>query len=89
MAIGQLPGSLYNCTSGSVKCGSVVPVDNFARKDDADTMRFKLDGKGDFVIIPGMNDNAENNFLSFRANFEFNALSDTDKLNPNIFGKLL
>lgn len=87
MAIGQLPGSLYNCTSGSVKCGSVVPVDNFARKDDVLTsIAFKLDGKGDLFIIPGMNDNAENNFLSFRANFEFNALSDTDKLNPNILG---
>ncbi|TCB70657.1 hypothetical protein E0H88_07010 [Acinetobacter sp. ANC 4216] len=87
IAIGQLPGSLYNCTTGSAKCGSVVPVDNFARKDDVLTsIAFKLDGKGDLFIIPGMNDNAENNFLSFRANFEFNALSDTDKLNPNILG---
>ena len=87
IAIGQLPGSLYNCTTGSAKCGSVVPVDNFARKDDVLTsIAFKLDGKGDLFIIPGMNDNAENNFLSFRTNFEFNALSETDKLNPNILG---
>ncbi|MFH7764786.1 DUF6160 family protein [Acinetobacter sp. BSP-28] len=87
IAIGQLPGSLYNCTSGSVKCGSIVPVDNFARKDDVLTsIAFKLDGKGDLFIIPGMNDNAENNFLSFRANFEFNALSADDKLNPNLLG---
>lgn len=87
IAIGQLPGSLYNCTTGSAKCGSVVPVDNFARKDDVLTaIAFKLDGKGDLFIIPGMNDNVENNFLSFRTNFEFNALSETDKLNPNILG---
>ena len=78
IAIGQLPGSLYNCTA---ECGNkIVPIDNFGRKDDVLTsIAFKLDGKGELFIIPGLesaNATPDTNFLSLKANFEFNPLKD-------------
>ncbi len=78
VAIGQLPGSLYNC-SGT--CGSkIVPIDNFGRKDDVvASIAFKLDGKGELFIIPGLesvNGTPDTNFLSLKANFEFNPLTN-------------
>lgn len=79
VAIGQLPGSLYNCSG---VCGNkIVPIDNFGRKDDVLTsIAFKLDGKGELFIIPGIestNATPDTNFLSLKANFEFNAPKDS------------
>ncbi|MCP5775183.1 hypothetical protein NL389_35715, partial [Klebsiella pneumoniae] len=56
LAIGQLPGSKYNCTNASIaKCGSYVPHDNFSKRDDVLTnIAFKLDGNGELLIIPGV-----------------------------------
>lgn len=82
IAIGQLPGSLYNC-SGT--CGSkIVPIDNFGRKDDVlASIAFKLDGKGELFIIPGLETSdgtPDTNFLSLQANFQFKQLTDkTDR----------
>lgn len=80
MAIGQLPGSLYNCAAGQASCEKkVVPIDSFARKDDVlASIAFKLDGKGELFIIPGLesaNGTPDTNYLSLKANFEFNPLS--------------
>ncbi|MBL8321131.1 MAG: hypothetical protein JNJ93_02570, partial [Acinetobacter sp.] len=80
MAIGQLPGSLYNCVAGQASCEKkVVPIDSFARKDDVlASIAFKLDGKGELFIIPGLesvNGTPDTNYLSLKANFEFNPLS--------------
>ena len=90
IAIGQLPGSLYNCQSGSNDCGQVVPIDNFARKDDVlSSIAFKLDGKGELFIIPGMNSSTatpDTNFLSLKANFEFNPLTTAEKNNQAVLG---
>ncbi|MFZ7792279.1 DUF6160 family protein [Acinetobacter lwoffii] len=89
LAIGQLPGSKYNCTSASVtKCGAYVPHDNFSKRDDVLTnIAFKLDGNGELVIIPGVDPTAsspDTNFLSLEANFKFRPLTseeNTDKDN--------
>ncbi|WP_353142646.1 DUF6160 family protein [Acinetobacter pragensis] len=83
VAIGQLPGSLYNCTTGQTTCAKkVVPIDNFAKKDDVlTTIAFKLDGKGELFIIPGLESTSgtpDTNFLSLKANFEFNAPKDAN-----------
>lgn len=83
VAIGQLPGSLYNCTAAETTCAKqVVPINNFAKKDDVlTTIAFMLDGKGELFVIPGMESldaTPETNFLSFKSNFEFNALSAAD-----------
>ena len=77
IAIGQLPGSIYNCVSGQTSCAKkIVPIDNFARKDDVlASIAFKLDGKGELFIIPGLesaNGTPDTNYLSLKANFEFN-----------------
>src|SRR5690606_14590522 len=70
VAIGQLPGSKYNCLSGSTKCGSYVSNDSFGKEDDVLTsIAFKLDGSGNLLIIPGVDPTAENpdsNFLSLK-----------------------
>lgn len=78
IAIGQLPGSLYNC-SGT--CGTkIVPIDNFGRKDDVlASIAFKLDGQGELFIIPGLettDGTPDTNFLSLQANFQFKPLTD-------------
>ena len=46
-------GSLYNCPAGVTSCDKkVVPIDNFARKNDVLTsLAFKLDGNGELFII--------------------------------------
>ena len=77
VAIGQLPGSIYNCVSGQTSCEKkMVPLDNFARKDDVlASIAFKLDGKGELFIIPGLESTdgtPDTNYLSLKANFEFN-----------------
>ena len=86
LAIGQLPGSRYDCEG----CVGYVPVDNFARQDDViTTIAFKLDGKGDLMIIPGVNTpdaTADTNFLSFRANFAFNELTAAQHDDENYMG---
>lgn len=91
LAIGQLPGSTYNCeTAASSKCGTTVSLDNFSKHDDVLTnIAFKLDGKGELFIVPGLNDAAENNYLSFRGSFEFRALTDTEKNDQKIMGSYL
>ncbi len=80
LAIGQLPGSKYNCTNAAVtQCGAYVPHDNFSKRDDVLTnIAFKLDGSGELLIIPGVdptNSSPDTNFLSFDANFKFRPLS--------------
>ncbi|MDM1770803.1 DUF6160 family protein [Acinetobacter indicus] len=92
IAIGQLPGSLYNCAE--VECQNrVVPIDNFARKDDIlASLAFKLDGKGELMIIPGLestNATPDTNFLSLKANFEFNPIAETDKDDPSVLGSYI
>ncbi len=86
LAIGQLPGSSYDCEG----CTGYVPIDNFARQDDViTTIALKLDGKGDLMIIPGINSlNAtpETNYLSFRASFAFNELSSEQRADENEMG---
>lgn len=76
-AVGQLPGAKYNCEDS--RCLSkVVPDDIFSKKSDVLTsIAFKLDGKGDLMIIPGLEtdaaaENQTQNFLSLNANFIFN-----------------
>ncbi len=83
VAIGQLPGSLYNCTAAETTCAKqVVPINNFAKKDDVlTTIAFMLDGKGELFVIPGMESldaTPETNFMSFKSNFEINTLSAAD-----------
>ena len=83
VAIGQLPGSLYNCTSEQATCAKkVVPIDNFAKKDDVlVSLALKLDGKGELFIVPGLesiNGTPDTNYLSLKANFEFNPLNNND-----------
>ncbi len=83
VAIGQLPGSLYNCASEQTICAKkVVPIDNFAKKDDVlVSLALKLDGKGELFIIPGLesiNGTPDTNYLSLKANFEFNPLNNND-----------
>ena len=83
LAIGQLPGSKYNCTSGAyAKCGTYVPHDNFSKRDDVITnIAFKLDGSGELLIIPGIDptiENPDSNFLAFDAKFKFRPLSTAE-----------
>ncbi|MEG2358129.1 MAG: hypothetical protein RSB56_04375, partial [Acinetobacter sp.] len=66
--------------AGQASCEKkVVPIDSFARKDDVlASIAFKLDGKGELFIIPGLesaNGTPDTNYLSLKANFEFNPLS--------------
>ncbi|WP_180083074.1 DUF6160 family protein [Acinetobacter sp. YH12102] len=83
LAMGQLPGSKYNCSTASVsKCGGYVPHDNFSKRDDVLTnIAFKLDGNGELLIIPGVDPTAsspDTNFLSFDANFKFRPLTSEE-----------
>lgn len=79
VAIGQLPGSKYNCTTGAALCGSYVAYDSFAQRDDVLTnIAFKLDGSGELLIIPGIdptNTSPDTNFLSFDGKFKFRPLT--------------
>ena len=54
----------------------VVPINNFAKKDDVlASIAFMLDGKGELFIIPGLEavgGTPQSNYLSFKSNFEFN-----------------
>ncbi|CAB1216198.1 DUF6160 family protein [Acinetobacter bouvetii] len=86
IAIGQLPGSLYNCPDNDASCtasttAKIVPIDNFAKKDDVlSSIAFKLDGKGELLIIPGVESSSatpDSNFLSMKADFTFNDPADT------------
>jgi hypothetical protein len=91
IAIGQLPGSLYNCPAGVTSCDKkVVPIDNFARKNDVLTsLAFKLDGNGELFIIPGVNPtegNLDSNFLTLKANFDFSELNTSQKQDPSVLG---
>ncbi len=88
IAIGQLPGALYNCPEGVNSCAKeVVPINNFAKKDDVlASIAFMLDGKGELFIIPGLEavgGTPQSNYLSFNSNFEFNTLSSTDLSNES------
>ncbi|MCO8067081.1 DUF6160 family protein [Acinetobacter schindleri] len=91
LAIGQLPGSKYNCQVGTGNnCGQLVPFDNFSKRDDVLTnIAFKLDGKGELMIIPGVDptpSSPNSNFLSFDANFKFRPLSVEEKADSNNLG---
>ena len=90
LAIGQLPGSKYNCTTGAEDCGKYVAHDSFSKLDDVLTnISFKLDGNGELLIIPGIDPtdtSHDTNFLSYEGKFKFRPLSsedvnDTDSLN--------
>ncbi len=94
IAIGQLPGSLYNCPTGVTSCDKkVVPIDNFARKDDViSSIAFKLDGKGELFIIPGVSASTaapDTNFLSLKADFEFNDLTAAQKKDQSELGSYI
>ena len=82
VAIGQLPGSKYNCTTGAALCGSYVPYDSFSKRDDVLTnISFRLDGSGQLLIIPGIDPTAarpDTNFLSYEGKFRFRPLSATE-----------
>lgn len=91
VAIGQLPGSLYNCPAGTTSCDKkVVPIDNFSRKDDVLTsLAFKLDGQGELMIIPGINpsaDHPDSNFLALKTSFDFSELTSEQKKDPALLG---
>ena len=79
LAIGQLPGSKYNCTSGSTLCGTYVPYDNFSKRDDVLTsIAFMIEGSGHLLIIPGVDPTTispNSNFLSFEGRFKFKELT--------------
>lgn len=94
IAIGQLPGALYNCPEGVNSCAKeVVPINNFAKKDDVlASIAFMLDGKGELFIIPGLeavDGTPQSNYLSFKSNFEFNTLSSTDLSNESKKGSFI
>ncbi|WP_062034344.1 DUF6160 family protein [Acinetobacter sp. BMW17] len=94
IAIGQLPGALYNCPAGVDSCAKeVVPINNFAKKDDVlASIAFMLDGKGELFIIPGLEavgGTSQSNYLSFKSNFEFNTLSSTDLSNESKKGSFI
>lgn len=94
IAIGQLPGALYNCPEGVNSCAKeVVPINNFAKKDDVlASIAFMLDGKGELFIIPGLEavgGTPQSNYLSFNSNFEFNTLSSTDLSNESKKGSFI
>ncbi|AYA69429.1 hypothetical protein CDG62_14530 [Acinetobacter sp. WCHA55] len=94
IAIGQLPGSLYNCPEGVNTCAKeVVAINNFAKKDDVlASIAFMLDGKGELFIIPGLEavgGTPQSNYLSFKSNFEFNTLSSADLSNESKKGSFI
>lgn len=90
LAIGQLPSSKYNCTTGSSLCGTYVPQDSFAKPDDVLTnISFRLDGSGHLLIIPGVDptfSSPDTNFLSFDGKFKFRPLTTTEVADANNLG---
>lgn len=90
LAIGQLPGSKYNCTTGAALCGSYVPYDSFAKRDDVLTnISFRLDGSGQLLIIPGIDPTVarpDTNFLSYEGKFRFRPLSAAEIADENNLG---
>lgn len=84
IAVGQLPGSKFNCDSTvNTACNGRVSNTIFGEQSDViTTLAFKLDGKGNLLIIPGIEnpnagaDNQPQNFLSVVSNFEFNTPSN-------------
>lgn len=83
LAIGQLPGSKYNCTgSASTNCGSYVAHDSFSKNDDVLTnIAFKIDGNGELLIIPGVDPtdtSPDTNFLSYQGKFKFRPLDNSN-----------
>ncbi|MQW91422.1 hypothetical protein GFH30_09925 [Acinetobacter wanghuae] len=91
IAIGQLPGSLYNCGG---ECGKkIVPIDNFGRKDDVlASIAFKLDGDGKLFIIPGIESASatpDTNYLKLKANFQFTPLLADEKNDAENLGSYI
>ena len=82
LAIGQLPGSKYNCTTQAELCGSYVAYDNFGNLDDVLTnITFMFDGSGQLLIIPGMDptiSSPHTNFLSYEGKFRFRTLKEDE-----------
>lgn len=98
LAIGQLPGSKYNCTKANVSlCGQRVADDNFAKPWDVlTTIALKVDGQGELWIIPGLEPTAEQvgtkddkNYLGFRGHFDFTQLTDDEKKDDTHIGSYL
>lgn len=90
LAIGQLPGSKYNCTTEAALCGTYVPLDSFSKPDDVLTnISFMLDGTGQLLIIPGVDPTAtspDSNFLSYEASFRFRPLSTEEAADKDNMG---
>ncbi|MFV5492217.1 DUF6160 family protein [Acinetobacter sp. ASP199] len=90
LAIGQLPGSKYNCTSGSALCGAVVANDSFSKPDDVlTTIALKLDGSGELRIIPGVDPtpaDPDSNYLGLKGNFKFKDLTAAQRDDENYVG---
>jgi hypothetical protein len=93
LAIGQLPGSKYNCKTGSALCGSLVANDSFAKPNDVLTsIALKLDGSGEIRILPGTDPttaNPDSNFLSLKGNFKFKTLSSAQLANESYAGSYI
>lgn len=90
LAIGQLPGSKYNCTTEAELCGTYVPLDSFSKPDDVLTnISFMLDGTGQLLIIPGVDPTEASpysNFLSYEASFRFRPLSTEEVADEDNIG---
>lgn len=86
LAIGQLPGSKYNCTTEAALCGAYVAHDSFAKRDDVLTnISFRLDGSGQLLIIPGVDPTSaspDTNFLSYEGKFRFRPLTEEEIDDP-------
>lgn len=91
LAIGQLPGSKYNCIGvSSTNCGAYVAHDSFSKQDDVlMNIAFKLDGSGDLLIIPGVDPtdtSPDTNFLSYQGKFKFRPLTAAEIDDPENLG---
>ncbi|KGT48368.1 MULTISPECIES: DUF6160 family protein [Acinetobacter] len=93
LAIGQLPGSKYNCTNEAALCGTYVAHDSFAKRDDVLTnIAFMIDGSGQLLIIPGVDPvqaSERTNFLSYEGKFKFSQLSSAELQNDTVLGSYL
>lgn len=98
LAVGQLPGSKYNCTDVHIAlCGQRVADDNFSKPWDVlTTIALKVDGKGELLIIPGLEPTLaevgtenDKNYLGFRGHFDFTKLTEDDKKDENNIGSYL
>ena len=90
LAIGQLPGSKYNCVTGADLCGAFVAHDSFSKRDDVLTnIAFKIDGSGQLLIIPGVDPtltSPDTNFLSYEGEFKFRPLTEAEVADENNLG---